>query len=100
MQQEFVKRTGLLVPGFGVVVGMPEVAVDVPGMVDVKVLETAEGVPHADEPGVQAMATVHALTSCTDGFPLLSVMGVRVTTQVSTNGPASLKTKHEDKHEE
>lgn len=80
----------VVAPVTGLLVGMPEVAVNVPGMVDVKVLETAEGVGHADEPGVQVMEIVHALTSCTAGFPLLSVMGVRVTTQVSTNGPAGV----------
>jgi len=74
----------------GVVVGRPEVAVNVPGIVDVTAPETAEVVPHADAPGVQVMATVQLLTSCTAGFPLLSVMGVRVTTQVSTKGPASV----------
>ena len=100
MQQQSVKRTSTeLTPGSEVVVGIPEVAVDVAGIVDVTVPETAEVVPHADAPGVQVMATVQRLTSSTAGFPLLSVMGVRVTTQVSTNGPASLETKCKDIHD-
>jgi len=72
------------------VVGRPEVGVDVPGIVDVTVPETDVVVPHADVPVVHAMAIVHALTSCTAGFPFLSVMGVRVTTHVSIIGPASV----------
>jgi len=73
-----------------VVVGRPEVAVNVPGIVDVTAPETAEVVAHAVAPGVQ-VAIVQLSTSCTAGFPLLSVVGVRVTTQVSTNGPASVR---------
>lgn len=54
--------------------------------------ELDEPLPPEEPLFVESTVSLHFLTSCTAGWPLLSVIGVRVMIQVSVIGPIGLKT--------